>query len=52
MKMKDVKAYAGNSKTNHNGNGEIGYHTVSDFTLNWYMESFMTLISIFECTNP
>ena len=38
----------GNSKTNQHDKGEIGYHTISDFSLNWYIGLSMALISHFE----
>ena len=40
--------YVGNSRTNHQGKGEIGYHAISDFAPDWYMGLSMALISIFE----
>ena len=41
----------GQLQDNHKGKGEIGYHTISEFALDWYIGLSMTLISIFEFAN-
>ena len=40
--------YLANYGTNHQDRGEIGYQTIFDLALKWYMGLYMVLISIFE----
>ena len=42
--------YMGNARTNRQGKGEIEYHTISDFALNWFIGLSIALASIFNST--